>query len=219
MHNPPFRRRRLVVDRPFQRSLCLHGIGLGVMVLVAVSLGIFVPLLWTLGERMPGKPTDLDSAVVMIYMHERFWATAGICLVLVTLGALRLSHRIAGPLVRYKRNLKLLAEGKLPPSLRTRRHDYLKEEVACLNAAVDGVRDRIEAIRAAHAAVRREVLAIVERQPRASAAQFEPLVAAQRELERCLSRFEETGELDAVRAVELPRGVVLAFAGQPPQGD
>ncbi len=218
MHNPPFRRRRLVVDRPFQRSLCLHGIGLGVMVLAAVSLGIFVPLLWNLGERMPGKPTDLDSAVVMIYMHERFWVTAGICLVMVTLGALQLSHRIAGPLVRYKRNLKLLAAGKLPPPLRTRRRDYLKEEVVCLNAAVDGIRERIDAIRAAQAVLRREVVAIVDRQPRASLAQFEPLVTTQRELELCLAKFEETGELDAVREVELPRGVVLAFAGRPSEG-
>lgn len=214
MQQPAFRRRRLVVDRPFQWSLCLHGIGLGVLVLVAVSAGIFVPLLWNLGDRVPNVQVDPDTAVVMVYMHERFWLVAAICLALVTIGALRLSHRIAGPLVRYKRNLRLLAEGRLPPPLRTRRRDYLKDEVACLNAAVDGVRSRVDAIRKAQCAVRRQVEAALDRTPRA-AAELAGLVEAQRDLARAVAAFTETGQLDADRATEAQRDAVLAFAGQP----
>ena len=200
MYHPPFRRRQVVVDRPFQRSLCLHGVGLGLLALVAMSAGIFVPLLWKLDAGVPGAGADTDSAVVMVYMHERFWLVAGICLVLVALGALRLSHRIAGPLVRYKRNLRLLAQGRLPPPLRTRRRDYLKEEVACLNEAVDGVRERLTAIRAAQGALRRELERYRAGQARA-ALDFAPVAAAERDLERCLAAFSETGDLDSYQAV------------------
>lgn len=198
MHHPPFRRRQVVVDRPFQRSLCLHGVGLGLVALAAMSAGIFVPLLWNLDAARPGA--DTDSAVVMVYMHERFWLVAGICLVLVALGALRLSHRIAGPLVRYKRNLRLLAQGRLPPPLRTRRRDYLKEEVACLNEAVDGVRERVAAIRAAQAALRHELERYRAGQSR-GALDFGPVAAAERDLERSLAAFSETGDLDSYQLV------------------
>jgi methyl-accepting chemotaxis protein len=213
MQHPTFRRRRLVVDRPFQWSLCLHGIGLGVLVLVAVSAGIFVPLLWNLGERFPSVQVDPDTAVVMVYMHERFWLVAAVCLVLVTIGALRLSHRIAGPMVRYKRNLRLLAEGRLPPPLRTRRRDYLKDEVACLNAAVDGVRERVEAIRKAEAQLRRQLQVVAERLPR-GAAELAGLAEAEARLARAVGAFTETGQLDAETPPEPAVGVVLAFAGR-----
>ena len=56
-------------------------------------------------------------------------------LLVVVIGTVRFSHRVAGPMVRYKRNLALLADGKLPPPLRTRRSDFLKEEVVVLNRA------------------------------------------------------------------------------------
>jgi hypothetical protein len=82
-------------------------------------------------------------------LHERFWPLASLCLVIVVLGAIRYSHRVAGPMVRYKRHLRLLANGKFPPSLRTRRNDFMKAEVSCLNQAVLGVSDRVDAIRRA----------------------------------------------------------------------
>ncbi|MCC7063190.1 MAG: hypothetical protein IT456_10325 [Planctomycetes bacterium] len=208
------RRRRIVVDRPFQWSLCLHGILQGLFVLCAVSFGIFAPLLWQLGERAPNAVTDVDSAIVMLYMHERFWTVAGLCLLLVTFAALRMSHRIAGPLVRYKRNLRLIADGRLPPPLRTRARDYLKEEVVCLNEAVQGVRERVDAIRSAAALARRELQVVVDQGAEVSKAKIASLVEAQRQLEVAIQRFEETGDLDGLPAYDEGRASLsLAFAG------
>lgn len=214
MPNAIIRRRRIVVDRPFQWSLCLHGIVQGLFVLCAVSFGIFAPLLWQLGERAPNSVTDVDSAIVMLYMHDRFWSVAGLCLLLVTFAALRMSHRIAGPLVRYKRNLRLIAEGRLPPPLRTRARDYLKEEVVCLNEAVQGVRERVDAIRSAAGLARRELQAVVDQCSDTRKVALESLVEAQRQLDACIQRFEETGDLDGLPAYEGGEPILsLAFAG------
>ena len=147
---------RYIVDWKLQGSLILHGITYGGMVLLAVSVGIFSPLLWDLGVvNMDGGYEE--QAIVMLYLHKRFWLLAAMCLVIVVLGAVRYSHRVAGPMVRYKRNLRLLADGKFPPPLRTRRADFLKEEVACLNKAVVGVSERIDAIRRAQLDLRRKL--------------------------------------------------------------
>ena len=139
---------RYVVDWKLQGSLILHGLTYGGMVLLAVGLGIFLPLLWDLSSVGLSGGFE-EQAIVMLYLHERFWPLASLCLVIVVLGAIRYSHRVAGPMVRYKRHLRLLANGKLPPSLRTRRNDFMKAEVSCLNEAVLGVSERVDAIRRA----------------------------------------------------------------------
>src|SRR5262245_53457577 len=151
-------RRRLVVDWKLQGSLCAHVLLYGGLMIIVVGAGIFLPLLQGL-DRLPRGPGPDDQAVVMVYMHERFWSIALLCFALVVFCAVKLSHRIAGPLVRVKRNLTFLANGKLTPPLRTRDGDYLKDEVECLNQAVAGVAGRVATIRSAQLAVSRELSA------------------------------------------------------------
>jgi len=145
---PPIKRWRYIVDWNLQGSLIIHGLVYGGLVLVAVSLGIFSPLLWDLEATDPATHYE-EQAIVMLYLHEQFWPLLAMCLVIVVVGAIRYSHRVAGPMVRYKRYLRMLANGKIPPPLRTRRRDFMKEEVACLNKAMLGVSERVEAIRRA----------------------------------------------------------------------
>ena len=202
-------RRRLLVDRPFQGSLMVHAMGLGLTTLLVVALGIFVPLLWELRSGSGPSP-DVDVAVVMVYMHERFWGVAALCVLLAVYGALRLSHRIAGPLVRYKRNLRMIANGQLPPPLRTRRRDYLKDEVACLNDAVSGVRERVAALRTAHNLLQRELHG-ARAAGQIDASAWSQLQDAERQLAAGLAAFRDTGELDAELAADA-QGVHAAVA-------
>ena len=209
------RRWRLIVDWKLQLSLCAHGLVYGSLVIVAVVCGIFAPLLWNLGGAT-GATNFEDQAIVMLYMHDRLWFLVLMCLFIIIASSIKFSHRIAGPLVRYKRNLRLLARGKLPTPLRTRRGDYLKEEVACLNDAVEGVAVRIDAIRTAQLAVAREVRATLVRTPRAMAAQLEPLIEATALLERSLAEFERHDTRDNRGAAEpapLRGGLAVAVPG------
>jgi hypothetical protein len=185
-----------------QWSLCLHCIAYGGLLLLLVAAGIFGPLLWQLGDRAPNSPSDPEIAAVMLYMHSRFWLIAAGGLVLIVIGALRFSHRIAGPLVRYKRNLRLMAEGQLPPPLRTRDGDFLQEEVACLNRAVVGVSQRIERARTAQAALRRELGAVADA-TRFGGGEVDiaAVLAANDELQARLDEFTTIDDLDGYRIV------------------
>ena len=202
---------RHIVDWKLQGSLVFHGLIYGCLVLVAVSLGIFSPLLWDLGSVGMNSSFE-EQSIVMLYMHERFWPLAVLCLVLVVLGAVRYSHRVAGPMVRYKRNLRLLADGKITPPLRTRRADFMKEEVSCLNEAMFGVGERVDAIRCAQIDLARKLDACV-------AASSEPpgeltaVVAACGELGRAISTFEQVPEGGQIESVAEP-DPDLVLAGQ-----
>ena len=185
-------RRRFIVDWKLQGSLILHGIAYGGLVLLVVSVGVFSPLLWELGV-VDMERSGEEQAIVMLYLHKRFWLLALMCLVLVVLGAVRYSHRIAGPMVRFKRNLKMLSDGKLPPPLRTRRGDFMKEEVGCLNKAVVGVGDRLDAIHRAQVDLRLQLSGCAATL-HAPCDEFVAVVAACDELERKLRMFDYTGE-------------------------
>lgn len=205
---------RYIVDWKLQGGLCLYGLMHGLLVLVAMSMGIFVPLLWNLSDADAVRVLE-EQAVVMLYMHERFWWLALGCAVLVLLGAIKFSHRIAGPLVRYKRNLRLVADGKLPSPLRTRRGDFLQEEVACLNGAVAGIAARVESMQQAHAALERELEQAAARVSRQAAFELEPVRAASRELNRRLQAIAPFETADDVLPQPLPTTQPgLAYAGQ-----
>lgn len=208
---------RLIVDRKLQGSLCAHSVLNGVLVLVSVSVGIFLPLLWSLGDAQRESVLQ-EQAVVMLYMHERFWWLALLCLVIVVIGAIKFSHRIAGPLVRYKRNLRLMADGKLPSPLRTRAGDFLQEEVACLNQAVAGLTARVESMQRAHAVLQRELEAVAPAGSRLHA-ELHTVLAANRELATSLAsitRYDTRDDVlpDMVRADRTS----LALAGSGAEG-
>ncbi|MBX3462036.1 MAG: hypothetical protein KF830_02615 [Planctomycetes bacterium] len=209
---------RYIVDWRLQGSLCAHGLLYGLLVLVAVCAGIFLPLLWNLRDVDRAVVLE-EQAVVMVYMHERFWWLALWCFLIVVLGSIKFSHRIAGPLVRYKRNLRLMADGKLPAPLRTRAGDYLQEEVACLNRAVAGIAARVEAMQAAQAVLDRALHDALDRLPQAAASELEPVLAANRELERRLAAIERFDPRDDVLPEPVTAPVAaLALAGPTGEG-
>ncbi len=207
-----FVRRRYIVDWGLQGNLLAHGLLYGGLSLVALTAGIFVPLLWNLAGGGPVAEFE-EQAIVMLYMHERFWLPAFVCAVIVVISSVRLSHRIAGPLVRYKRNLRLLAAGKLPEPLRTRANDHLKEEVACLNEAVAGIGARVAAIRGAELQLRRQLANSLRQLPADQRAALVDVEAAVAALQQAVGAFGEVDTGDALRPAPeaAPRA---AFAGQ-----
>lgn len=189
------RRLRYVVDWRMQGSLTAHGVVYGASVLAAIGFGIFAPLLWGLADADAESGFE-EQSIVMIYLHDRFWLIALLSLLVVVIGTVRFSHRVAGPMVRYKRNLSLLASGKLPPPLKTRRSDFLKEEVEILNRAVAGVGARAASIRSAQAEVARRVDALAAAPEASRAAALQRLQAACAEMERAALTFEHVDTCD-----------------------
>lgn len=146
-----YKRRRYLVDTGLQGRMLLAGLLHGGFVLAAMLGGVFAPVVFDLAAS-PTRRFE-EEAIIMLYLHGRLPLIVLACAAVVCLTSIRQSHRIAGPLVRFKRHLRQLAAGELPPRLRTRRNDMLKDEVACLNDAVASVAARVEGMRAAQAAV------------------------------------------------------------------
>lgn len=199
---PRLRRWRYLVDWTLQGALMTQGVVYGSIALLAVCVGVFGPLLWNF-EESSVDGVDAELSLVLLYLHERFWWVVGAAIVLVVIGALRFSHRVAGPMVCFKRNLRMLGRGELPGDLRTRRSAFLRREVDCLNQAVAGIGERVDAIRMAQLAVRRRlsdcIATTFDESP-----ELEHLVSACEQLERAVLAFRhvDTGDEQAERGVQ-----------------
>lgn len=150
-NRPPLWRRRMIVDPAFQWSVIWRITAQSGFTLVLATLCMLGPLTTELISDTP-SPQFEDVAIVLLYLHGHWWWVAGLSLLCAALAGLRISHRIAGPLVRFDRALHDLGQGQFAPPLRTRPDDYLSAEVAILNTTISSLAARIDGIRQTHAA-------------------------------------------------------------------
>ncbi len=154
-------RRTLIVDRGFQLGLAFRAGLFAFVVLALLGAGIFVPLIRRLGSETDAH-LKYDVATTLLTLHGSFWPVAGACMVFVVLGAIRLSHRVAGPFVRLRRDMEQVGAGKLPAPLHIRKRDFVKREVDEFNRMVHSVAQRFEQLRAVEARASRSLDACEE---------------------------------------------------------
>ena len=140
-------RRKVIVDPKFQSALTIRAVAFLLFMLVGMSVGLFLPLVNQIRGTDANPGDTRDPAVVILYMHEHFWPIALSFLILAVLGVVVISHRIAGPLVRVKRNLRSVGKGILPRPMKTRDKDYLQEEVEVLNDMVRNLGRRFDELK------------------------------------------------------------------------
>jgi general secretion pathway protein G len=142
-----FRRRRILIDG-FQLRYAAEQLAFLFLLAVAVAAAVFGPVIIEL--RGTG-----GSAVAghFLWLHTWFWPVAILTLAVAAGHAIWISHKIAGPLYRFRRVFELIAAGDLSPRVRIRRGDYLTEEAAAFDAALVALRERATGVHEAIAAV------------------------------------------------------------------
>jgi methyl-accepting chemotaxis protein len=143
------RRRKYVVDRSLQFRLLIYSVGYILFYIMAIGAGLFVPLMIQLSNADQASPEALAVATSFLYLHYHFWPVALLSVVVVALHSILTSHRIAGPLYRFRRIFQDLTEGSIPQAVRLRRRDLLQSEVQSINEMLDGLRARISEIQRA----------------------------------------------------------------------
>jgi len=143
------RRRKFIIDRKLQFKLLLYSVGYILFYIVAIGAGLFVPLMIQLSNADQTSPEALVVATNFLYLHYHFWPVALLSVIIVALHSILTSHRIAGPLYRFRRIFLDLKEGTIPEVAHLRRRDLLESEMQSINEMLDGLRARISGIQRA----------------------------------------------------------------------
>jgi general secretion pathway protein G len=134
-------RRRQFVVRGFQRHFVLGQLAWLGAYLLAFAAVLLIPL----ASQLHSGDADerIQAAAQFLFFHEYLWSALGGVLLVAAAALIKTSHRIAGPLYRFRRVFDAVAAGDLTMSARVRRGDYLSLESDALEAMLAALRDRI----------------------------------------------------------------------------
>jgi len=134
-----FRRRHYLVHHLQFRLLA----AVLVYFLVAVA-GVVVVLFGPLVLNFLGNPEysteNYDAAGVFLRLHLHFWPLVLLIAIVIIFHSIQISHRIAGPLYRFRKVFAAVANGDLSVNSRIRRKDYLKGEAEALEEMISSLR-------------------------------------------------------------------------------
>ena len=159
MGAPAFKRRRILIESLQYRLLAIHLIYF-VTILLIFAGALFLPLILQLQSGSLSVLEQGEVAGQFLALHARVWPAMLVVLVLLALHSVLVSHRIAGPLYRFRSIFKAIAEGDLSVRANLRKTDYLGKESDSLNEMIAGLRTKLAGIQKQSEEVRAAILAL-----------------------------------------------------------
>jgi len=137
MENPRIRRTQFLTDQSLQMQYVAVVLGFMAAVLLVAAIIIYVTGWSQLVERLANVYPQGRLQGVMRAVYLRLFLGFVLLGPIAVAAAILLSHRVAGPLVRIRRYLQLMARGDfdLAP-LELRRYDELKDVAHLINEIV-----------------------------------------------------------------------------------
>ncbi len=130
-----------IVDGFHLRFVIANVLGLGIL-LLGVAAVAFVPTIVSL--RSADSRVAAEAAERFLVLHAWLWPCLVLLLATTALQLIYTTHKVAGPLVRFRHVFAEIRDGNFSAVVRLRQGDYLGLEAAALNEALTGLRRRDE---------------------------------------------------------------------------
>ncbi len=141
----PYKRRRILVDR-FQYRLLFITLLYFVTILLIFSAVLFLPLVVQLFSGTLSPAEQAEAADQFLSLHTRVWPAVFLVFVFLAIHSIFVSHRIAGPLYRFRKIFRAVGDGDLSWHRPLRKHDYLGTEFDAINEMITSLRAKIKGI-------------------------------------------------------------------------
>ena len=134
--------RKVLVDT-FQLRLAAVGVFHFLIVVVIFASALFLPLIITLRSGDVSSPDVQKAAHEFLTLHNRLWLPLLGAFAFLILHNIIVTHRVAGPLLRFRQFLRSVGDGDLATRLSIRKSDYLQKEADAINEMLTGLRDKV----------------------------------------------------------------------------
>ena len=145
MKKPRLIIRRVLVDGLQNRLIVVNALHFVVIVLVFAS-ALLVPLIARMSIESEYDQEVVEAAHQFLNLHYHLWPPLLLTLALLTLHNIVITHRIAGPLWRMRRELAAIGNGDLSRVVRIRPRDYMSQEAEAINSMTQSLKARVERI-------------------------------------------------------------------------
>lgn len=117
------------------------------LVFLTFATALFIPLMVKLHDTPLSSPEAGAIGYQFTVLHDSVWPAFPIALLLILVHSVFFSHRIAGPLYRFRNVFKAIAQGDLTVQTKIRDHDYLQQEAEGLEHMVVELRSKLAEIK------------------------------------------------------------------------
>jgi methyl-accepting chemotaxis protein len=131
----PYKRRRILVEN-FQYRLLVANLIYFFTILLSFAGALFLPLIIQLKSAALSWNDKQAAASQFLSLHTHLWPAIFVVFALLALHSIVVSHRIAGPLYRFRQVLQALADGDLSVRATIRKNDYLGKEAEVVNEVI-----------------------------------------------------------------------------------
>jgi len=149
MATRPYKRRRILIESYQYRLLFINLLYFCIILLIFAAV-LFLPLILKLRSGSASVIEQGELAGQFLALHARVWPAMFVIFVLLALHSVFVSHRIAGPLYRFRKVFGAVASGDLSVRAKLRKGDYLGKESESLNEMIASLRAKIESIQSHH---------------------------------------------------------------------
>lgn len=141
-----YKRRRYFIDKPLQtKYLVMTILLLAVYTLLFVTI-LFVPHMISLSGE--GSLTEQTNAArTLLTLHTSVWPALGIVILVMSTLSIFITHKIAGPVYRFKKVLAEISGGNLDISIKLREKDDLKDLADEFNLVINELRVFVASLR------------------------------------------------------------------------
>lgn len=210
MATRPYKRRHILIES-YQYRLLFINLLYFCIILLIFAAALFLPLILKLRSGSASIIEQGELAGQFLALHARVWPAMLIVFVLLALHSILVSHRIAGPLYRFRKVFGVVARGDLSVRANLRKGDYLGKESESLNEMIASLRAKIESIQSHHIEMQTVLTALKQSIERGSIEdmhrQLEELHMQMEELRASIRQFRthpEAKDEDAHLTVQEP---------------
>ena len=134
-----FKRKKYFIDKQFQTKYIILSI---VMLLIYTLLFVAIliaPYALQLSSNTPSAE-QTEAARTLLTLHGSIWPALGIVILVMSSLSIFITHKVAGPVYRFKKVLAEISGGNLDISVKLRDKDDLKDLAEEFNLVIDDLR-------------------------------------------------------------------------------
>lgn len=145
-----YKRRKYLIDRRLQAKYALLTILLLLVYTFLFAAILFIPQILGL---VASNTIDeqAKAARMLLNLHQSVWPALGLVAVILSTTSIFVTHKIAGPVYRFRKVLSEVSAGNLEISIKLRKRDDLKDLAEDLNNVISELRTFVLTLQEDHA--------------------------------------------------------------------
>jgi len=133
------KRKRYFIDRKIQTKYIVLTILLLLLYTFLFAVILFLPYIIPLSLDYPIEE-QTKAARMLLNLHTSVWPALGVVILIMSALSIFFTHKIAGPVYRFKKDLAEVSAGNLDITIKLREKDDLKDLAQDLNLMIKELR-------------------------------------------------------------------------------